>query len=91
MLREGHSSRIEHQDLDGDRWPVRRLTAVRLQVLQNIADGKNPYDGFEGSSYGGAIRSVQCWRGLEELVMPDQDGHGKLTDAGRKALETGEV
>jgi hypothetical protein len=69
----------------------RRLTDVRRRVLQNVADGKQPYDGFEGSSYGGAIRSVQCWHGLEGLVMPDQDGHGKLTDAGRKALETGEV
>lgn len=67
-----------------------KLTAVRRRILENIRDGKDPYDGFAGSSYGGAFRSVQSWREIFDLLEERKDVGLVLTDKGVKALETGE-
>lgn len=68
------------------------LTEVRRQILLNIRQGKkDPYDGFEGSQYGGARRSFQTWIGVWGLVDYDRKYETwKLTAKGAKALETGE-
>lgn len=73
-----------------------RLTEVRRRILQNIADRKDPYEGFSGSSLGGAIRSLQTMLGLYPLIDLD-DGEAPddnstryvLTSKGKRALKTG--
>lgn len=64
-----------------------RLTAVRLQILRNIHEGKDPYDGFTGSRLGGAIRSVHLMGYGPRLIGLDRGGNLRLTPAGLKILE----
>lgn len=63
------------------------LTDVRIRILRNVQLGRDLYDGFEYSSYGGAIRSVQTWRGAWKLFCWDIDAkRWVLTEAGIAAL-----
>lgn len=63
------------------------LTAVRRRILMNIRQGKDPYETFEGSRLGGAIRSMQVWAGAAPFLAWDPKyGVLKLTDEGAKAL-----
>lgn len=66
-----------------------KLTAVRRRILQNVYEGKDPYDGFTGSQLGGAIRSVHLWgwSGGPQFIGMDRGGNLRLTPAGVKALE----
>lgn len=70
----------------------RKLADSYRKMLENVAEGNHILDGFEGSSLGGAVRALQFWRDRDRFVVVDGDKLKlKLTDAGRKALETGEV
>lgn len=65
------------------------MTKVRRQILLNIRQGRDPYDGFENSSYGGAIRSMQVWPLAYAFIAWDPRFEcWKLTDAGARALES---
>lgn len=68
---------------------MKKLAPTYRAMLENVAEGKHLFDGFEGSSRGGAVRAFQFWRDGIRLITADGDKL-KLTDAGRKALETGE-
>lgn len=67
------------------------MTTVRRRILLNIQQGKDPYDTFEGSRLGGAIRSVQMWPDFwHKFTYYDADSKSaQLTEAGVKALERG--
>lgn len=68
---------------------MNELTEVRRRMLLNIQQGKEIYDGFEGSQLGGAIRSVHLWRGFWQLTSWDPKSFClKLTDAGARALKS---
>lgn len=70
---------------------MRKLTEIRREILMNVRQHKDLYYGFEGSQLGGAVRSMQMMRGVEALLVYDPKyAAWKLTDAGVKALETGE-
>lgn len=70
---------------------MKKLVPTYRAILENVAEGKHPLDGFEGSSLGGASRAVQFWRDRDRLVRHNSEADKlELTDAGRKALETGE-
>jgi hypothetical protein len=68
---------------------VKKLAPTYRALLENVAEGKQLFDGYEGSSLGGAVRAFHFWREGNRLIVVDGDNL-KLTDAGRKALETGE-
>lgn len=69
----------------------RKLTETRRKVLQNVADGNELYHGMTGNEHETAIRFVARWRELPSLIQHVGVGSPlELTDAGRKALETGE-
>jgi hypothetical protein len=68
----------------------RKLADSYRKMLENVAEGNHILDGFKGSSLGGAVRALQFWRDRDRFVVIDGDKL-KLTDAGRKALETGEL
>lgn len=69
----------------------RSLTATRRKVLQNVADGNELYHGMVDAERETAIRFVTRWREFPSLVRHVGIGNPlELTDAGRKALETGE-
>jgi len=64
------------------------ITDTRRQMLLNLRQGRDLYDGFTGAQYGGAIRSVQTWRGVGKLIVWDQKYEQlKLTETGIRALE----
>jgi hypothetical protein len=68
---------------------MKQLTSTRRVILENIKAGKDPYEGFKDSQLGGAIRSIQLMRGVYGLIWIDKT-IPRLTEAGLKALETGE-
>jgi hypothetical protein len=65
------------------------ITDVRRQVLRNIHEGKmDPYDGFDGSQRGGAVRSMQMLRRPWVYLTYDYPtDRWSLTPAGIAAME----
>jgi len=63
------------------------MTSVRRQILRNIYEGRDPYDGFTGPRLGGAIHSLHFWYDGPLYIQLDQDGKLWLTPAGVAALE----
>lgn len=57
------------------------ITPTRMQVWRNIYEGRDPYDGFTGSSLGGAVRSIGQvnWDGF--VSWDAQHKRFELTDA----------
>lgn len=68
---------------------MKKLAPTYRAILENVAEGKRLLHGFEGSSLGGAARALRFWREKYRFIGINGDDI-ELTDAGRKALETGE-
>lgn len=64
------------------------FTPIRRRILRNVQEGRYLYAGISGSQLGGAVRSLQMWRGVWKLMTwDDERERWQLTAAGVAMLK----